>query len=91
MAVDDKFGVLLTAQGWEELEHALKPYAQNGPIGKYIYCKELYFEGSFICLSLTPEQVQGRISTNMKIYIPSHYVKYVATDASDNARKIGFI
>jgi hypothetical protein len=91
MTVDDKFGLLLTEQGWEELEIALKPYVQNGPIGRYIYCKELYFEGSFICLLLTSEQVQGRISTDMKIYIPSHYVKYVATNASENAKKIGFI
>lgn len=91
MATDDKYGVLLTDQGWDELGEALKPYVQNGPIGKYIYFKELTFTGSFISLTFTPNQVQDRIVTEMQIYIPSHFVKFVASAAGENAKKIGFI
>ena len=32
-------GVLLTEEAWLELEQALAPYAHEGPIGKFIYCR----------------------------------------------------
>jgi len=90
MAENDRFGVLLTDYGWAELGEVLKPYVQTGPIGKYISSNGLTFDGAFLHLSFTPSQVQGRIASDMEIYIPLAFVKFVATNVSENSKKIGF-
>ena len=36
------FGFLLTDEPWNDLADALAPYASEGPIGKYIYCREVH-------------------------------------------------
>ena len=88
---DDKFGVLLFEHGWKELGNILEPYEQNGPIGKYLYCKKIETIGQFIMLTLTPEQVNGRIKDEMTIWIPVSFVKFIASSTEANAKPIGFI
>lgn len=88
---DDKFGVLLYDEAWEVLSSALKPYEQNGPIGRYLYCKKFDVVGLFATLTFTPEQVNNRIKDEMSIWIPASFIKFVATATDANAKAMGFI
>lgn len=88
---ESNYGVLLFDEGWKELEEALKPYVQKGPIGNYLYCKKLKNSGNFLELTFTPQQVNNRILDEMSIWIPVSYVKFVATSTEENASKIGFV
>ncbi len=74
-----KYGVLLFDEGWAALGNAIQPYAQAGRDGRYLYCKELRFESVFIVLTIAPDQVQNRIKSEMSIYIPSSFVKFIAS------------
>ena len=87
---DNKYGVLLFENAWKELGEALKLYEQEGPIGKYLYCKELYFDGSFVKMIFTPEQVGDRIDCVMYISVPSNFIKFIAQAADSNRAPIGF-
>lgn len=78
---DDKYGVLLFENAWEEIGEALKPYQQEGPIGKYLYCREIDLGPAFVTMTFTPKQVGGEIGCKMSISIPSSFVKFVAEGA----------
>ena len=85
---DDKYGVLLFDNAWEEIGEALKHYQQEGPIGKYLYCREIDLGHSFVTMTFTPHQVEGKIASQMSISIPSSFVKFVAEGA--DKRPMGF-
>ena len=87
---DDKYGVLLSEDGWRELGEALKPYQQEGPIGKYLYCKELCCDGSFVKMTVTPEQVGDRIDCVMQISVPGAFVKFIAHTPDRDRAPAGF-
>ncbi len=88
---DNKFGVLLFDAGWKELGEALKPYEQNGPIGKYLYCRNFEVNGPFVELTFSPGQVEGRIKEEMTIWIPTGFIKFVTTASAANEKAIGFL
>ena len=89
MPTNVKFGVLLFDEGWAALGKAIEPYEQAdaGRVGRHLYCKDLRFEGTFVVLTIAPDQVQNRIKTEMSIYIPSHFVKFIASGPESS---IGF-
>ena len=87
---DKNFGVLLFDEGWKQLEEALKPYEKKGPIGRYIYCKELSFVEHFVTMTFTPEQVDGKIGCEMTIWVPNHFIKFVAHAADKTKNPLGF-
>lgn len=78
---DDKYGVLLFENAWEEIGEALKPYQQEGPIGKFLYCREIDLGHAFVTMTFTPKQVEGKIDCKIGISIPSSFVKFVAEGA----------
>lgn len=88
---DNKFGVLLFDEGWMELGEALKPYEQNGPIGKYLYCRKFEIDGPFAELTFTPEQVEGRVEEETTVWIPRSFIKFVATVSTANEKVLGFV
>ena len=82
------YGVLLTENAWDELADALEPYTSQGPIGKYIYCREVDPHGNYFVMVATSENPDGSLF-DAEISLPHHYVKcYVS--ALDK-RQIGFI
>lgn len=87
---NDRFGVLLSADAWDLLGKVLEPYAQEGWIGKYLYCRQLDFDGRFACLSFTPDQVGGRIKHGTTIMVPAEYIIFVARLTDDDGAAIGF-
>ena len=87
---DDKYGVLLSEDGWRELGETLAPYQQEGAIGKYLYCKELCFDGPFVKMTVTPEQTGGRIDCVMQIYIPDNFVTFIAQTPDRDRAPAGF-
>ena len=78
---DDQYGVLLFENAWEEIGEALKLYQKEGPIGKYLYCRNVELGHSFVTLTFAPKQVDGRIGCKMNISIPCSFVKFVAEGA----------
>ena len=78
---DDKYGVLLSENTWKEIEEALKPYQQEGPIGKYLYCREIALGHSFVTMTFTPKHLDGKIGCKMSISTPSSFVKFIAEGA----------
>ena len=87
---NDRWGVLLSADAWELLGTALKPYKHEGRIGSYLYCHQLTFDGGLASLSFRPDQVGGRIEHEMTIMIPAEYVIFVARTTDDDRDSIGF-
>lgn len=67
------FGVLLTEQAWNDLADALSPYASEGPIGRYIYCQNVDYQGNYFVMRATCENPNGS-SFEAEIAIPHHYV-----------------
>ena len=69
------FGVLLTNEAWKDLaDDALEGYASQGPIGKYIYCREVDPHGTYFTMVAECENRDGS-SFEAEILIPHHYVK----------------
>ncbi|WP_290635799.1 hypothetical protein [Aquisalimonas sp.] len=91
VAANNRFGVLLFDEGWHELGEALEPYVQHGPIGKYLYCRKLEVTGALAELTFTPEQVGHRIDEEMTVWIPTSFIKFVATSSKSNERGLGFV
>ena len=87
---DNKFGVLLSEEAWQELGEVLKPYQQEGAIGKYLYCKDLHLNGLFVAMTFTPKQIDNRIDCEMRVFIPSHFVKFIAESKDPGRAPIGF-
>ena len=89
MADQDKvFGVLLTDQAWNDLADALAPYTSNGPIGKYIYCREVNSIGHYFVMVATCKNQDGS-SFEAEISVPHRYIMCCVCAAEQN--QIGFI
>ena len=88
MATRTHFGILLTDQAYEDIGEALKPYVQQGPIGRYLYAESVENQGNFILLTILPTEVQNRITCPMTIWIPTQYVKFVV--GSERPEILGF-
>ena len=84
---DTVHGVLLTEQGWDDLADALARYTSKGPIGKYIYCREVNPRGNYFVMVAACENRDGS-SFEAEISIPHHYVKCVI--AAFDKTQIGF-
>lgn len=84
------FGVILTEEGWKFLEKELESYVHTGPIGKYMYCRKVEFDGPFALLSFEPDQVENRINAPITIYIPLGIIKFIATGSDLKKQKPGF-
>lgn len=82
------YGVLLTTNAWVDLADALEPYTSQGPIGKYIYCREINPHGNYFVMVATCENPDGS-QFDAEISLPHHYVK-CCVSALDK-RQIGFI
>ena len=82
------FGVLLTDEAWSDLSSALEQYTSQGPIGNYIYCREVDPHGTYFTMVAECENPDGS-SFEAEIFIPHHYVK-CCISAFEKAQ-IGFI
>ena len=82
------FGVLLTDEGVIELEPALKRYWSDGPIGKYIYCKEANPDRNYFHLVAECQNRDGSIFET-EIFIPHRFIKVVV--AATDRKTIGFL
>lgn len=82
------FGVLLTDQAWIDIGEALAPYANEGSIGKYIYCNSVHLGGPYFTFVATSKNKDGS-SFEAEISIPHHYVK-LCVSASEKS-EIGFV
>ena len=87
---NNRYGVLLFEHAWEALGDALKPYQQEGPIGKYLYCKDLHYDGHFMKMTFIAEQVDNRIDCTMHTSIPTSFVRFIAEAADRDRAPIGF-
>jgi hypothetical protein len=81
------FGVLLTEEGLTELEPVLKDYWSEGPIGKYLYCKEANPDRNYFHIVA---ECTGRDGAKFEadIYIPHRFIKAVV--AGTDRKHIGF-
>lgn len=82
------FGVLLTDEGWAELDKALESYTSNGPIGRYLYCAKVHPDGYFFTMEMTTTNPDGS-TFDAEISIPHRYVKFVV--AAKDEKSIGFL
>ena len=82
------FGVLLTENAWDDLTDALETYASDGPIGKYIYCREVDTNGNYFVMVATCENADGSLF-DAEISLPHRYIK-CCVSALDK-RAIGFM
>ena len=82
------FGVLLTEQAWIDLSDVLEPYASEGPIGKYIYCREVDPHGNYFVMVVACENSDGS-SFEAEISVPHHYV--MCSVSAHEVSQIGFI
>jgi hypothetical protein len=78
MATKKLFGVLLTDDGWHDLDEPLKPYTSEGAIGKYIYCKKVHPDGPYFVMLATCTNPDGS-EFEAEISIPHRYVKCIVT------------
>jgi hypothetical protein len=82
------FGLLLTDEGLTELRPVLKDYWSEGPIGKYLYCKEANPDRNYFHIVAEGSNRDGT-KFEAEIYIPHRFVKVVVS-ATDR-KHIGFI
>lgn len=87
---DRQYGVLLFEEAWEQLGESMDPYRKEGPIGKYIYCAELEVCGQFVSMTFAPDQVDKRIDTEMTIWLPIGFIKFIAFAKNSDVLQIGF-
>jgi hypothetical protein len=80
--------VLFTSAGLSELGEELKPYLSNGPLGLYLFCKEVNMSEPYFHMIVDYRNTDGaRFET--EFYVPHHYIKLVA--AGTERRQISFI
>ena len=82
------FGLILTEEGLKELEAILKDYWTDGPMGKYLYCKEAHPDRNYFHIVAEAKNADGTKS-EAEIYIPHRFVKVVVS-ATDR-KHVGFI
>ena len=82
------YGVLLTDQGWQDLESPLKSYTSEGSDGKYIYCSSVELGGPFFVMVASCENLDGS-TFEAELSIPHHYVKFIIFTAEKS--QIGFM
>ena len=80
-------GVLFTDEGIKELEPALNAYWSDGPIGKYMYCKEANPDRNYFHVVAECVNEDGS-AFEADIYIPHRFIKVVI--AGTDRRRIGF-
>lgn len=66
----------------------LKPYASEGAIGKYLYCKSVHPDGNYFSMEVTATNPDNS-TFDAEISIPHRYVKFVI--AAQDKRTIGFL
>lgn len=82
------FGLLLTDEGLTELGPVLKDYWSEGPLGRYLYCKEANPDRNYFHITLGATKTDGS-KIEAEIYIPHRFVKVVVSAA--DRKHIGFI
>ena len=70
------WGVLFTDTGLNDMGKALEPYLSKGPIGAYLYCKQV--EMNLPLFRMVADYHNDDGSTyETEIYVPHQYVKFV--------------
>ena len=82
------YGVLLTDDGWKDLEFPLKPYTSEGSDGKYIYCTKVCPEGPFFVMVASCKNSDGS-TFEAELSIPHRYVRCIVSTAEK--AQIGFM
>lgn len=82
------FGVIFTDEGIGELEPALKKYWSDGPIGKYLYCKEANPDRNYFHVVAESRDSDGSVF-EADIFIPHRFIKVVV--AATDRKSIGFL
>lgn len=82
------FAIVLTTEGMEALEPVLKDYFSEGPLGRYLYCKEANPDRSYFHVVTESSAADGSTS-EVEIFIPHRFVKVVVS--STDRKHIGFL
>ena len=82
------YGVLLTDEGWLELDTALDSYTTHGPDGRYIYCVNVHPDGPFFVMEASCKNADGS-TFYAELSIPHRYVKFIVSAAEKS--QIGFM
>jgi hypothetical protein len=83
------WGVLFTDACLTDLGEALKPYLSKGPIGYYLYCKDVDM-GQPYYFHFVAERAAGDGSAfEAELYVPHHYVKAVIS--APEKKHLGFV
>jgi hypothetical protein len=88
MASKRVYGVLFTEAGLEQLEPALKVYLSEGPIGKYLYCKEANPDRNYFYFVVERTNSDGS-TFEAEFFVPHHFIKLVM--AGTERKHIGFV
>jgi hypothetical protein len=82
------WAVLFTSAGLSELGHALQHYLREGPLGSYLFCKEVDMRQPYFRVVVSYHTTDGA-SYDTELYVPHHYIKLVATGTEK--KQIGFL
>lgn len=88
MSTKKAFGVLLTEEGWKDLDAALTGYSSEGRIEKYIYCKKVHPDGQYFGIEASCANPDGS-TFEADISIPHRYIKCFVS--SSEKEGIGFM
>ena len=82
------WGVLFTSAGLSELREELEHYLSAGPLGLYMFCKEVDMRQPYFRMVVDYHNTDGS-SFETELYVPHHYIKLVA--AGTERKQIGFV
>ena len=82
------YGVLLTDEGWTDLEKPLEPYTSKGPIGKYLYCRKVHPNENYFAFDIKGSNPDGS-TFDAEISVPHRYIKFVI--GVNDRKAMGFI
>jgi hypothetical protein len=82
------FCLVLTADGLDELAPILKDYLQEGPIGRYLYCREAEPDRSYFRVVAECPKDDGS-TIESEAFIPHRFIKIVIS--SPDRKHIGFL
>jgi hypothetical protein len=84
-----RIAVVLTEDGYLALSRFLGSYLrESSTIGRYIYATKAEESGSFVNVTFDPADCNNKISSRMRISIPTCYVLFMAEGAVD--KTMGF-
>jgi hypothetical protein len=86
------WGVMFTSAGLSELREEFQFYWEEGPIGPYLFCKEVDMSHQHLVHIIVDLQDQDDSPLELEFYVPYHYIKLIGAGGSKEKlrRVIGF-